>query len=37
VAAKQPAGAREQNDQWLATVKIVLSARWLAKNALYDS
>ena len=34
VAAKQPAGAREQNDEWLATVKIVLSARWLAKNAL---
>jgi hypothetical protein len=34
VAAKQPAGAREQNDQWLATVKIILSARWLAKNAL---
>jgi hypothetical protein len=35
VAAKQPAAAREQNAQWLATVKIVLSAQWLAKNALW--
>jgi len=32
VAAKQPAAAREQNAQWLATVKIVLSARWPAKK-----
>ena len=35
MAAKQPAAAREQNAQWLATVKIVLSARLLAKNALW--
>lgn len=35
MAAKQPAAAREQNAQWLATVKIVLSARWPAKNALW--
>ena len=35
MAAKQPAAAREQNAQWLASVKIVLSARWLAKNALW--
>jgi len=32
VAAKQPAAAREQNAQWLATVKIVLGARLLAKT-----
>ena len=35
VAAKKPAAAREQNAQWLTSVKIVLSARWLAKNALW--
>ena len=32
VAAKQPAAARGQNAQWLATVKIVLGARLLAKT-----